>query len=261
MSSEDARCVFCSTMHDFAQLIHAKLTRGSIDRHDRRVSVGDRALSGAVHPWRLVPDPYLARFDHPEAIRNGFRRCQRQRAPKQFDEHADALYVRAHNPYARMARRRIGADVPEVQVERDQHAGFVAAHAQDPLIGSAAESLVDGGTDIVASVTQQRDRLARDVFVQLEAQRHAGRLGGNWNDALARQVRSVREGRRDVRGNQRRIVGQDPLRRLSGREIVENDRHRYAGAAKAHSPVHDLRIGGDVGFPVHGVSNPHDCAI
>jgi hypothetical protein len=58
-----------------------------------------------------------------------------------------------------MACRRIGADVPEVPVERDHHASFVAARAQDLLIRSTAESLLQSRTDIVTSVAQQRDRL------------------------------------------------------------------------------------------------------
>jgi hypothetical protein len=34
VTSEDARCVFCSTTHDFAQLIPAKLTRAKPRHHE-----------------------------------------------------------------------------------------------------------------------------------------------------------------------------------------------------------------------------------
>ena len=64
-----------------------------------------------------------------------------------------------------MARRRIGADISEVQVEGDQNATFVSTRAQDSLIRSAAELLFKGCRDIVAGVAEERDHLAWNVLV------------------------------------------------------------------------------------------------
>src|SRR5882672_9058160 len=119
-------------------------------------------------------------------------------------------------------------------------------------VRTAAEAMIQYCANVMSGLAQQRDCLVWNILVELEAQRLAPRSDRNGDDPLPSQVRGVGERRPDVLRLQGRIVGENPLRRLRRGKIVEHDRHRHARAAETSGTVHDLRIGGDVRFPVHG---------
>lgn len=146
---------------------------------------------------------------------------------------------------------RIRPDIAEPEIQRDKHSRLVLANAEYALIGVPAELLLQRCAHVVARATQQAGSLAGNVLVELEAQRHAARLGRNGNDALAREVRGVSERGQNVLGFQRRIVRKYPFGGLAGGKIIQDDGNRHTRTAKTHGSMHDLRFGGDVWLPVH----------
>lgn len=80
----------------------------------------------------------------------------------------------------------------------------------------------------------------------------------DWNDAFPSQIGSVAECGWNVLKFQRRVLVKDTFRRLTGRQIVANYRPGNSRASEAHSSVHYLGIGSEVGFPVHGSSSVSD---
>lgn len=151
-----------------------------------------------------------------------------------------------------MARWRIESNVGEVEIQSNKDSIFFQANIEDGRVRTAAKSLIVDRMDVEACVDQQRLRIARKVLVKLETRGHPLRLGyRDRNHSFASQVRGVSDGGRNVLGFERAVLLPNPLGRLAGSQIVENDRDRDACTLEAHSAVHDLGIGGNVGLPVH----------
>ncbi len=70
---------------------------------------------------------------------------------------------------ARVLRGRERTCVREVEVERDEHAPFLAAHASDLGVGLAVELLIEDGHRVEAGGHQQDLRVRGQVFVELDA--------------------------------------------------------------------------------------------
>jgi hypothetical protein len=119
-----------------------------------------------------------------------------------------------------MAGGRIALNVPETDVQRYQDSPFFSARGENFLVRPPAQPLLQNRSHFVACGAQQRSGVAREVLVELEPQRHARRLSGDRNDALAREVRGVSERGRNVLRLERRIVGKDALHILTRGQIV-----------------------------------------
>jgi len=87
----------------------------------------------------------------------------------------------------------IGANVGEVEIESDEYPGLAKAGAQHVGVRLSAEAFPDHRLDVVAGILQQRLGVARNIFIQLEAEAHPLRL-----------VRRESEGSAPVQGRQRK---------------------------------------------------------
>jgi hypothetical protein len=184
--------------------------------------------------------------------RTGFRFKQRERSPQHGDGICDALRMGAQDPDARVAAWRVEPDVGEVEVEGYEYSRLIAADIQNLRIGATAEALLKCSLYFVPGISQQRTCIPRKVFIQLEASGHPLQLCGNRHYAFASEIGSVGNGCRNVLRLERGVLVENALWSLASGKIVEHNRNRYPGSPEALSAVHDLGIGGDIGFPVHG---------
>lgn len=102
----------------------------------------------------------------------------------------------------------------------------------------------------MACIDKQSQCITREIFVELETDGHPPQLRRDGYDAFPCQVCGIRNGRGNVLGLERGILVKNALRRFTGSEIVENHGNRNARTPKTYRAVHDLRIGGYVGFPI-----------
>ncbi len=66
-----------------------------------------------------------------------------------------ALVGKPQDDDARVILRRVGTDVREVEVQGDQHSGFLAAYESNVGIRMALHPLVEHGQGVVAVLTEQ----------------------------------------------------------------------------------------------------------
>lgn len=125
----------------------------------------------------------------------------------------NALQLRSEHDHTRPLFGTVESNICKVEVETHQDALLLAADGDQSGVTCATELLLLHRRDVLASSLSERDRLTGQVFIKLEAKlRHAGsRSGGDGQDAFAREVRGVGDGREDMLRLQRRIIGEDPL--------------------------------------------------
>lgn len=81
---------------------------------------------------------------------------------------ARRLVVEADDGYAAVGSGRVGADVAESPVERDQQPAIVRRAGQHVRVVGAFETFRVGGVGVVAGVGQRRSCRARQVLVELD---------------------------------------------------------------------------------------------
>ena len=101
---------------------------------------------------------------------------QLERSPQQGDGTCDTLRNGTQDPDARMAPRGVKPYVGEIGVERDGYSCLIAARIQNTRIGTTTEALLKYRLHFVTGITQQRNSVPRQVFIQLEASSHPLRL-------------------------------------------------------------------------------------
>jgi hypothetical protein len=118
-------------------------------------------------------------------------------------------------------------------------------------IRASPEAFRECVIDFVAGIAQQCLGVSREVLVELKADGHPPPLGRDRYDALPRKSRCIGYGCANVLRLERRILVENPLGRLPGCEIVENDGNGNPRALKACSSMHDLGVDSNVRSPVH----------
>lgn len=98
---------------------------------------------------RLLADAYTPFIDDPEPTRCLFGGGQSSAGQNQTQDLIERLLSRPKNPDAAMTAWRIGSDVGEVQIERDQNPIFQRASRQEGRIPGTSKPLGAGCFDIV----------------------------------------------------------------------------------------------------------------
>ena len=86
---------------------------------------------------------------------------------------------------------RVGADVGEVEVLRDERTLFVDARFGDNAIGSAYQPLIEDCGNVMAGVGEEAPERHRYVLIELESHGIVVGLPARCGDALARQLGGV----------------------------------------------------------------------
>lgn len=152
----------------------------------------------------------------------------------------------------------IDADIGEIEIERDENSLLCLGNDKHLRIWAPPQLLGKYSVDIVTGLLKQHLSIAREVLVEFESDEHPTRLSGDGNDTLSRQVRCIADGCGNMLRPKRGVLIKNTLKRFACSEIVQHHRYRYARASKAHSPMHNLRVSRNVGFPVHPHPSKYD---
>lgn len=107
--------------------------------------------------------------------------------------------MRAEYPDAGVARGWVLPNVGEVQIERHENSPLSDACLQDSGVWLSDQALLVDRFGVVTEVGQKSAYLVRKVLIEFEPFAHPRHLGGrDWDETLARQIRCVRDRRRDV---------------------------------------------------------------
>lgn len=123
-------------------------------------------------------------LDDPELVIDPLFR-QHPHDPAQHLEHELSTgNRRAQDNDAYVFVRRIGSDVGEVKVEREEHSRLGLAHFTHPRVLAAAQSFVQNRSARPARCAEKLDSLDRQVLIELRP--HARILRREWQDPLLR---------------------------------------------------------------------------
>ena len=211
--------------------------------------------------------PDLAILDNPKAA-NDRLRCQLSRNCLTHLQHVWlGLRRRPQHDQPEVLGGWITADVRKPEIERDEPSTLKLNDRRKVRIGRPAELLFVDRCGVMTGRPKRVGNLNRKILIDFEShaevmERRAcdaaePALGPQGEDALARQIGSVRENCADVIVGEPWIAGENLGTSDTRCEIVENHTGKNARAADARLPVTDHRIDNNTLAPVHGVLQPN----
>jgi len=113
--------------------------------------------------------------DDDESSGEVVERVLREEATEKIERVVWSLIGDAEEHDAGMRAGRVGADVTEADVERDEHPGVRAARLHHDCVLGACEAFRGNSVDVVAVLGEQRHGGGGDVLIELDLHEPAGR--------------------------------------------------------------------------------------
>ena len=168
-------------------------------------------------------DSYPTLLDNPQRLRNGVSvKCQEHLA----DQAEDLVAVRlswTNDDDSRGLVWRIGADIGEVEIQRQEYPALALALQIHASVRLAHEALVEYGVTLVTAGMEDVSGFDGEVLIDLAAHGQPSRRQGD--HAFLREVRRVRESGLDGLRCQAGIAAEDLLSGESRGEVGQHHRN------------------------------------
>jgi len=137
----------------------------------RLESVRD-VFTGSAMPGSIpvLPNADSARFHDPELPLQRLRGKEGKEAPHDRQDGGPILVLNPQHDDPRVLGRRVGSNVREVEVERDDHSSLGSADPRKVGIETSPKALVSHGRGILAMRSQQLRDFTGEVLVDFEPQ-------------------------------------------------------------------------------------------
>jgi len=146
------------------------------------VSLDSRVIGAA--------NPHACLLDDPEGMSNRFIFQNRQRA-RQEPQHVLLVRLRrTENNDPRIFGRRVGAQISEIEIEREKRAALRSACVDHPLVRGAGEGLVVDCLAVMTRLPQECRGIDREVLIDLATHWYGAVPGGQAGRATTRSCAS-----------------------------------------------------------------------